>query len=166
MGYSLRRGDTVSCGCFQRQNLSARSKTHGLGRHRLRKTWESMKERCFYAGHTYYDRYGGRGITVCERWMDLTNFVADNEHKWRPGYSLERIDNNGPYSPDNCTWIPRAKQARNKSTTIYLTYCGKTQPLVVWAEETGMSIHALRNRYYDGWPDDKILGTPVKSPTR
>ena len=169
---SLRRisGGSRSCGCVAVQKLIARSTTHGLYDHPLRPILDGMKERCYYKKHIYYDRYGGRGIYICDRWLHgadgktgLECFIEDVGPRPSRDYEIDREDNDGPYSPENVRWIPQVMQARNRSNTIQLTYQGVTKPLIDWAEDLRMSVHALRNRYYDGWPHDKILSAPIQS---
>lgn len=165
-GAALRSGNSASCGCVGIAGLVKRSLTHGLYNHPLRKVHEMMKARCYNKKHVYFRHYGGRGIKVCERWHSLTNFVEDMAPGYKKGLTMERRDNDGDYSPDNCYWLPAAKQARNRRNTVQLTLEGRTQPLIDWATELNVSVHALRNRYYAGQSHEEILRTPVKSPSR
>jgi len=119
-----------------------------------------MRERCENPKHMYYDRYGGRGITICNRWLDFKNFFEDNEKRWKPGLTIEREDNDGDYCPENCTWIPRGDQNKNRSNTVRLTWNGKTQRLTEWAKELDIPANVLYLRRKAGWPDDKVLSTP------
>lgn len=122
-----------------------------------------MKERCFYTGHTYYAHYGGRGITVCPRWLLFDNFLEDNADKWRDGLTLDRIDTNGDYSPDNCRWVTQEVQNRNKRNIVKMTLDNETLPLVVWAERTGLPANTLRLRRANGWSDADAIQTPYGS---
>lgn len=161
-GETLRRGTCRSCGCLAVEELVRRSTTHGLKLHPLRRIWERMKERCYYTKHVYYHRYGGRGIRICERWLSLENFVADNESRWRKGLSIERVNNDGDYSPENCVWIPMRQQGRNKGNSVRLTLNGETKLLMDWAKERNVSVNALYLRKLAGWSDEEALTIPPK----
>ena len=105
----VRRGESRSCGC-----LLGTTKKHGLSRHRLYDVWKHMIERCHNIKHKQYVDYGGRGIKVCEEWHDIRNFVKDMYPTYKEGLSLDRIDNNKGYSPDNCRWADAITQSMNK----------------------------------------------------
>jgi hypothetical protein len=105
---ALRSGRTQSCGCRRG------SWTHGGNSHPLFKTWTGMHARCYNSSHIAYGRYGGRGITVCDRWHDFWPFVEDMGDKPGPGYTLDRVDNDGNYEPGNCRWATWSQQRRNQ----------------------------------------------------
>lgn len=159
----LLRGATVSCGCYMRERISARSRTHGRSRTRLYGLYRSMLQRCCDPGCPAYADYGGRGIKVCDRWLGkdgFANFATDMGEK-PPGLTLERNDVNGDYSPENCCWATRKAQARNTRKTIYIAINGKTRPLAEWAEISGLTQATLRRRVELGWPEDRLLTCPL-----
>jgi hypothetical protein len=123
-------------------------------------TWAAMKNRCKNATHRSYPHYGGRGIKVCARWAGsdgLRYFIADMGR--RPlGMTLDRIDPNGDYTPDNCRWATLQTQRRNRRDTPKVTAFGRTQSFAEWAEETGISLRALRQRVQRyGWTLEEAL---------
>jgi len=161
----LRSGSSKSCGCFQRELIIDRNTTHGLYQHVLYVTWKDMCDRCYNPGATGYSRYGGRGITVCDEWRGPGGFpVFLKDMGEKPiGYTLDRIDNDGNYCPENCRWVSIKKQNRNKKTNRYITFRGVTRAMVDWAEVLDMSVDTLKNRLNKlKWSEEKALTTPVE----
>lgn len=151
-----------SCGCLRLDN-GKRLFKHGFWNkthpsYRAYRSWRSMMERCQNARGPNYKRYGGRGITVCDRWRDFRNFWEDMGPTWRLGLTIERIDNNGNYEPSNCTWIPNSKQAGNRTTSRWLTFCGKTQTIAEWARTLGVTWGRIHYRIDTlGWTAERAL---------
>ena len=135
--------------------------------HHLHDTYSSMKNRCLNPKNTAWKDYGGRGITICERWLikkpigqGFRNFLADMGE--RPaGFSIERIDNDGPYSPENCRWATRADQYANRRSNVWLTYGGETMTMKQWAAHLDIPYTTLCNRYRKKWTTEAILDTHI-----
>lgn len=137
----LKNGKVSSCGCLRKEHTRMFATTHGLSKTRLYKTYRSMKDRCYKPSTTYYENYGGRGIIVCDEW--LNSFEAFYKWAISTGYkddlTLERKDNNGNYCPENCTWITQAEQNRNRRTSHFVTYKGQKMLLNELAKLTGLA---------------------------
>jgi hypothetical protein len=161
--YSLARGASTSCGCYAKESIVARSTTHGhtAFRSRTYRSWISMRIRCFNKSSTGYQRYGGRGISVCQAWDSFAQFLADMGD--RPeNTTLDRINSDGDYSPENCRWSTYKQQARNKHKSVMLTFNGDIKCVADWAEHLGMSENAIRKRLLLGWSVEKTLTTQVR----
>ena len=146
----LRKGRTKSCGCYAAEAAAKRMRAmafvHGLSRTKTYRAWSAMKLRCLRTDHPAYPSYGGRGITVCERWMEYENFLHDMGEA-PEGMSLERKDNDKGYGPDNCCWATPIEQQNNQRRTVRVTINGRTQSIANWARELGISYSALKHRY-------------------
>jgi hypothetical protein len=163
---ALTRGTTVSCGCLhkeQARDLCLSRSTHGhAGRNRTAEyqVYYGMLARCYNPNAGKYADYGGRGITVCERWRGeggYENFLADMGR--RPiGGSLDRIDFNGPYSPENCRWATMREQANNRRSNRVIAYQGRLQTLAQWARQTRIKPATIFDRLNRGWPVGQALG--------
>ena len=113
MTHHIKSGSTKSCGCFNKMKMSEMSKKHGLHNHKLYLYWTNMIRRCNNPKAKTYSYYGGRGITVCSEWLDVSNFINDMYPTFKEGLSLDRIDSDGNYEPSNCRWVTRTVQGRN-----------------------------------------------------
>ena len=125
--------------------------------------WSDMKARCNTPTHKSYPRYGGRGITVCARWQDsFLNFIEDMGTKPSSELSLDRIDNDGDYEPDNCHWTNQVAQARNTSVNRLVTYKGQTKCMAEWLEVLNLPRQTMEDRIDKGWSVEKAFETPIK----
>ena len=132
---------------------------HGKREYR---SWRSMKQRCLCPADPFFHRYGGRGIKVCERWLVFENFYEDMGAR-PPGHVLDRRDNNGDYTPENCRWVPQKVNQRNRSSNTLLTHEGQTLPLTTWAEKLGINPETLSTRLGKlGWPVERALTQPLR----
>jgi len=161
-GDCLRYGMTKSCGCAQYDPV----RTHGLSRSKEWigefRAWNRIKDRCYNQNHKSYHDYGGRGITVCQRWRDdFRNFLADMGKRPSPKHSLDRIKNSGNYEPDNCRWATRKEQANNTRWNRQITWRGRTMTMAQWADELGMGDYIIESRLKRGWTIDEALSHPV-----
>lgn len=148
--YLVRNGHTSSCGCLQRERASEASLVHGQTNSRLYRIYNGMKNRCYNQKQQSYENYGGRGITICEEW--LKSFTAFEEWSLSHGYaddlSIDRIDNNGDYSPKNCRWVTRTEQNENTRRNHLVTIGDRTQPLSAWVRERGLNYHTVSFRIH------------------
>lgn len=161
----LLNGQSTSCGCFTREKIRMAKTTHGetLG-HKCSaeyNAWSSMWKRCRTKTHRCFADYGGRGITVCEKWKSFPEFLKDMGRKPNPKMSLDRIKNNGNYEPSNCRWAIQKVQCNNKRNNVILELNGSIKTLSEWADEIGINIETLRRRVQKGWPVEKVLTQPL-----
>lgn len=164
--YQFRNGVVKSCGrCRTIAGVRDGRSVENPG---LYSVWQQMIARCENKNHKWYHRYGGRGITVCDEWQNYRNFEKwVNSTGGRPvGHSLDRINNDGPYSPENCRWSTQKEQTRNQSRTIIIEFNGKSQSLADWADELGIKWVTLHNRYVRDWSVERMLTEPVKKKPR
>lgn len=128
-----------------------------------RRRWLGMIGRCEDPKNKAFHLYGGRGIAVCERWRSsFANFLADVGTPPTPQHTIDRIDNDGNYEPDNVRWATMAEQNRNRRSNRLLTFCGDTMCIVEWGERLGLSGRSIRRRLGRGWSVERALGTPAQ----
>lgn len=158
-GENLKRGATTSCGCYKRECTSKRASTHRDTNTHLYGIWCSMKARCYNKNTKYYDRYGGRGIDICDQWKNDYESFKDWSVKngYSDGLSIDRINNDRGYSPDNCRWISMKEQANNRSSNRLITFQGETHNLTEWAEILNINPKTLFTRLYNGWSVERML---------
>ena len=162
--YDLIKGKSMSCGCYAKSGAQV-LRTHQESHTPLHNIWCGMNNRC-NPNHIHSRGYGKRGITVCDEWRDYTKFAEwARSHGYEEGLTIERIDVNGDYSPENCTWIPLGKQARNRRTTFWVEYQGRTMSLAEAAELSGLPYKQVHYRIKHGWSIDDALTTPLKNPS-
>lgn len=164
----LMSGKIRSCGCLAKELVSTRNRTHGMaaGEHSsIYRLWRGMIQRCSDQNSVGYENYGGRGITVCDRWRKFEYFYADMGDP-PLGMTLDRIDNNKGYSKENCRWATKQEQANNRRNTFYISIDGLNKPLSIWCVEYNVSdqIEVIRRRIKGlKWDPVVALTTPVRS---
>ena len=169
LGDSLRSGKTTSCGCvhseISKQVFKKKSTKHDMCYSRIYKIWRGIEQRCYYPKHASYKYYGAKGIKVCQEWLeDFMNF-----YNWaiNNGYSddltIDRINVNGNYEPNNCRWINSKEQARNRGNNHLFTFRGETHCITEWAEIYNLSVGLLNNRISKcKWDFEKAITTPIR----
>jgi hypothetical protein len=157
--HELLLGGTKSCGCLKEEVNKTTLVTHGLSKTNTYRIWAGIKQRCINSDLPSYKYYGGRGITMCDRWNDsYENFLEDMGERPSKQHSIDRIDYNGNYEPNNCRWATQIEQARNKSNNHLVTYAGQTKVFAEWAEYFGVDYDALWNKCrWVNWDTDKIF---------
>lgn len=158
----LVKGFTRSCGCFRQEMMADKQRTHGKSNTSIYKIWTKIKQRCFNSASVAYRYYGGRGITMCDRWQSFEMFANDMGERPSAKHSVERVDNDGNYCPENCIWALRPIQANNTRSNHRVTYQNRTQNVSQWAVELGCSAKTLYNRLHLGWSDEATISTPIK----
>ena len=161
--WKLKSGHTKSCGCLASELTTSRNTKHGLSRTFSSEyhIWKTMRSRCNNPRNQRFQLYGARGIKVCERWNNFGNFLHDMGLK-PPNLTLERKDNNGPYSPSNCIWATKKQQCRNKRNNVLLTLRDETLTVAEWTERLHFKPMVIFNRIRYGWTTEKILTTPLQ----
>lgn len=173
LGCNLRTGNTKSCGCYRELCRSRYNIKHGYSNHHLRTVYSSMKDRCYNPNSDSYRNYGARGIKICDEWNnDYASFVRwalDNGYEFIPDdkrnnmLSIDRIDCNGPYSPENCRWADRITQANNKLSITKLTYMSETHSVAEWGRILGINASTIRYRLKHEWSVEDALSKEVQS---
>lgn len=162
---NLKSGKSSSCGCYRRDRTVECLSTHKMSRSREYAIWVGMHNRCRWNGHTNYQNYGGRGIRVCERWADFQSFY-DDMGPCPSGLTIERINVDGDYTPENCKWETKTEQQYNKSTTRWIVYKGERMAVGKTVHLVGdiVSISVALHRLTRGWSVDDALTHPLVSP--
>lgn len=159
----LKNGHTKSCGCLQKEKTTK----HGLYNTRIYRIHQSIKRRCYTPNNTRYKNYGGRGIRMCDEWLNEENGFI-NFYNWAidNGYTdeltIDRIDVNGNYEPSNCRWASSKTQARNRRNNKMIKYKNKVKCLIEWCEELDLSYCTIQARLDRGWTPEKAFETPIE----
>ena len=149
---SLSSGRTKSCGCL----VSEKNSTHGLSGKNSYKLWCGVRQRCLNSKNRLYKNYGGRGIKICERWLKFENFYEDMGDK-PDGKSLDRIDNDGDYCPENCRWATDDEQANNRRGNVRIKYDGDIDTLANWCRRLDLKYTRIKKRFESGWEIDRLF---------
>lgn len=162
----LRSGHSKSCGCLNVARTRVMGKANRMHGHTAKGkpsatfySWSGMRTRCENPKAKGYHNYGGRGIKICDRWKNFSNFLADMGARPK-GKQIDRIDNDGDYTPANCRWVTRIQQARNRRTNTHLTIDGETHTIVEWAEISGIPVNVVYLRLKNHWPTNKLFKSP------
>ncbi len=155
-GGTLRQRTSRSCGCLQREAVTK----HGMAGTPIYKVWRGMFDRCVNPNDASFARYGGRGIKVCQRWLNFEKFLADVGVPFE-GQSIDRIDNDGNYEPNNVRWETRSGQARNRCSSLIIEYCGNAKTVAQWATDLDIPYRVLWDRLQrGGWSPERAFTTP------
>lgn len=161
---SLIQSKTRSCGCLQKESFISRIKTHGQSKTRVYRIWKGMWSRCTNENTKAYISYSPRVPPAS--WKSFEEFIKDMGQPPSDLHSIERINNNLPYSKANCKWATASEQSRNTKRTLAITFNNKTQCLKDWSKDTGITYSVLRDRLAAGWSVERALRTPVRKLTR
>lgn len=159
---NLINGICKSCGCLHKEG---NRKKHNMSNTRIYNTWHNMIERCYNKKCNEFKNYGGRGIKVYKYWQTKNNGF-ENFYNWaiknnyNDNLTIDRINNNGNYTPKNCRWVTMKEQANNRSNNLYIEYKGNKKTLKEWSNELGISYNCLRHRLYRNWTIEKALTEP------
>lgn len=159
---SLIASKVKSCGCFRRDFTTAKNTIHGMIKAPEFRIWATMRQRCSNPNSKKYKNYGARGIRVCKRWNYFPNFLKDMGAKPSPKHSIERIDNDGNYCPQNCRWATALEQGINKTNNVFLTAGGETRCISEWSRLLGISSGMIRHRIRRGWSHEDALSKPAR----
>lgn len=162
-GYNLTSGAIKSCGCLRKEVAGQLNKTHGGSGSRLYSIWCNMKTRTGNPRGTAYDAYGGRGITVCSEWRNRFDAFQHwaLENGYRDDLSIDRINNDGGYSPENCRWATKVTQFNNRRSNRRITFNGENRTVAQWARFCSIDRHTLNTRLNSGWPVERALSIPT-----
>jgi len=156
-GRDLKKGATTSCGCFRKEFARDKATTHGESNTAEFKAWTNMRQRCFSKQNASFNGYGGRGITVCDRWSSYINFINDMGDKPTRRHSIERADNDGHYTPCNCYWALPIDQMNNTRFNRKVTHKGETLSVRQWERRLHVGRGTITSRLNRGWSVERAL---------
>ena len=160
IAYRLKCGCIKSCGCIRREKLIERNRKHGRSKTPVYNIWAGIVRRCTKPSASRYSYYGGRGIKVCDRWLDFENFYKDMGDRPTQKHQIDRIDNGGDYCPDNCRWATASQNARNRRSSRRINHLGENHSLTGWAEKFDKKPQTVIDRVTQlGWSIDEALST-------
>lgn len=163
-GDVLKSGGSKSCGCYEKDRslIELPEYTEEEALKKAKSIYKHMKQRCYNFNNTRIDDYGGRGIKICDRWLEsFENFYEDMGTPPTNLHQLDRIDNEGDYSPNNCKWSTHSENNRNKRDSHMITYNRKTQCVTAWAEDINIDAGTLFDRIARGWDNERVITTPL-----
>lgn len=160
-GYALRSGHTNSCGCYAIKRSKESNTKHGMFGTLIYRTYANMKNRCYNPKYYLFSHYGGKGVTVCDEWLGDRGFQTfyqwSIENGYRKGLSIDRIDNEKNYCPDNCRWVDMSVQQNNRTNNRRITSNGETHTMAEWARINGISYSTIQSRLSRGWKEEDAV---------
>jgi hypothetical protein len=158
---NIKKGNTRSCGCI----MNEVKRQHGLAGHPIHAAWHGMKRRCYLPTYKEYNNYGGRGIIICDEWLnDVVAFYNWSiQNGWKEGLQIDREDVNGSYSPSNCRWVTPKVNSNNKRHHFFVTHNGITKTAAEWVDGLTIKSDTFARRIKMGWTVDKALAEPVRT---
>jgi hypothetical protein len=163
----MRRGVSKSCGCWRKENSTQQATKHGLAGEPIYEVWKDMMRRCYNEKYRRYPDWGGRGIKVCPEWHDVLIFAEWGKmNGYGSGLLIDRINNDGDYSPTNCKWSTMKEQSNNRRNSKLIAFRGTTMTETQWADALGITQPALHERLSKGWALDRALTTRNLQPER
>lgn len=162
----LVRGLTTSCGCYNREKTIRDNLTHNMTHTRIYLIWAGMKQRCLNSNTLHFKDYGGRGITICDKWLRFEGFYQDMNGTYDDLLTIDRINSNGNYEKSNCTWSTKLVQANNKRNNRILTYNGVTDTISNLCRDNNINKYLVKDRLKLGWSVEKAFITPIMNTGR
>lgn len=154
---NLTSGDSTSCGCYLKERVS----THGLSKHRLYGIWLDIRKRCLDDKTEAYQNYGGRGIVICDEWQEFIEFYNWSVNNgYKENLTLDRIDNDGNYYPENCRWVTRYVQNNNTRRNVFVEFHGQKMTIAQLAKNFNLSPKTVGERYKNGYTGDDLVARP------